>query len=209
MAPVESTSNTLNEQSPPTSPASELGKLHTTATFSDCPNQASTSTATSSEGQNDLLNTSSSRQNCEQDTDSALVALQRSLSLPNSWIDASHPPLTSLCLCKVSTIPTVSTQPSVITHSLIVNENLGWELYVHNRQVQPHALRSVPLILTSESLNNLLQLLERPHVCGGQPDSHFVSMVNAKNGKIISSSNGKVAAIVDQYAPVAVNREYY
>ena len=31
-------------------------------------------------------------------------------------------------------------------------------------------------------------------------------MVNAKKGKIISSSHGKVAAIVD---PVAVNREYY
>ena len=54
-------------------------------------------------------------------------------------------------------------------------------------------------------LNNLLQLLDRLHVCCGQPDSHFVSMVNAKKGKIISSDG----ASIDQYTPVAINGEHY
>ena len=105
----------------------------------------------------------------------------------------------------------MSTQPIVITHCLTVSEDLTWELYVRNRRVQPQmcqALRSVPQFLTSDSLNNLLQLLDRLHVCCGQPDSHFISMVNAKKGKIISS-DGKVAASIHQYAPIAVNGEHY
>ena len=70
----------------------------------------------------------------------------------------------SICLCKVSALPTVSTQPIVITHCLTVSEDLTWELYVHNCQVQPHicqTLQSVPQILTSDPLSKLLQLLDR------------------------------------------------
>ena len=204
-------SNTLNEQSSTTTPASELDEMDTTTT-TDSMDQANTSTATSTDSQNDLADTSTSGQPCKQNTDSALVTLQRSLSLPNSsWTDVSRQPLTSTCLCKVSALPTVSTQPIVITHCLTVNEDLKWALYVHNRQVQPQicqALQSVSQTLTSDSLNNLLQLLDCLHVCCGQPDSHFISMVNAKKGKIISS-DGKVAASIDQYAPVAINSEHY
>ena len=204
--------NTLDEQSSSTMSASELDEIDKLTTSTDSQDLADTSTTTTADPQNDLADTSTSEQPCERNTDSALVALQRSLSLPNSsWMDVSGQPLTSVCLCKVSTVPTVSTQPIVITHCLTVHEDLSWSLYVHNRQVQPQicpALQSVPQILTSDSLNNLLQLLDRLHVCCGQPDSHFISMVNAKKGKIISS-NGNVAASMDQYAPVALNGAHY
>lgn len=198
-----------DDQSSPTLPASELDKMDTSTTSQG---QVSTSTTTSTDSQNDLDNTFTSEQPCDRNADSVLLGLQRSLSLPNSsWMDVSRQPLTSICLCKVSALPTVSTQPIVITHCLTVSEDLTWELYVHNRQVQPHicpALQSVPQILTSDSLNKLLQLLDRLNVCCGQPDSHFISMVKAKKGKIISC-DGKVAATIDQYAPVAVNGEHH
>ena len=128
-----STSNAPDEQLSPTSPASVLDKMDTST---DSEDQASTTTSTN--GQNNLGDTSTNEQPCEQNTDSALVAMQKSLSLPNtSWTDVSRQPLTSICLCKVSALPTVSTQPIVITHCLTISEDLTWELYVRNRRVQP------------------------------------------------------------------------
>lgn len=123
-------------------------------------------------------------------------------------MDISLQPLPSICLCKVCALPTVSTQSIVNTHCLTVNEDLTWALYVHDHQVRPQicqALQSIPQILMSDSLNNLLQLLDHLHVYCGQPDSHSISMFNAKMGKV-TSSNGIVAATVDQYA---LNREHY
>lgn len=201
--PLESESQeslTLNESSSSLTPASESDIMDT-----------STSSSITTNSHNDPLSTSN-KQPSEPSTSSELVALKKSLSLPsNSWMDVSGESATSICLCKVSALPTVSTQPIVITHCLTVNDDLTWSLYVHNRQIQPQncqALQTVPQSLTTDSLNNLLKLLDHLHVCCGQPDSHFISMITAKKGKIISS-DGKVAANIDQYAPVTLNGEHY
>ena len=156
--------------------------MDSSSVSTDSHDLADTSTTTP---QDDLVDTFTSEQPCEQNIEIALITLKRSLSLPSSnWMDVSGQPLMSVCLCKVSTLPAVSTQPIVIPHCLTINEDLMWSLYVHNRQVQPQncqALQSVPQILTSASVNNLLQLLDRLHV---QPGTHFISMFNAKKGKI-------------------------
>ena len=70
------------------------------------------------------------------------------------------------------------------------------------RHYDPH-LNSLHLILSTTFFNYLIAFM-----CRGQPDSHFISMVNAEKGKIISS-DGKIAASFDQYAPVGVNGEHY
>lgn len=140
---------------------------------------------------------------------SDIQSLHQSLTLPgDTWMDVSTQPLTSICLCKVSDIPSGSKQPIVITHCLTVNGDLTWSLYVHNHHLNQQnctALQSIPQTLSLDALNDLLQRLDHLHVCCGQ---HFVSMVNAKKGKKISS-DGKVTASVDQYAPVTLNRENY
>ena len=52
---------------------------------------------------------------------------------------------------------------------------------MHNRKIQKCvALECIPEILNSDSLNDLILLLNQLHVCCGQPDSHYISMVNAK-----------------------------
>ena len=54
----------------------------------------------STNGQNNVGDTSTNEQPCEQNTDSALVAMQKSLSLPNSiQTDVSRQPLISICQC--------------------------------------------------------------------------------------------------------------
>ena len=107
--------------------------------------------------------------------------------------------------------PTTSTQGLVVTHSLTVKRDLTWILNIHNHLIDPQkcaVLQSVPKVLSSTSLNGLIELLERLHVCCGQPDSHFLSMIEAKKGRIVSA-NGNVSAYMDSYSPVSLNGQLF
>ena len=98
----------------------------------------------------------------------------------------------------------------MVTHCLIVHTDLTWSLYVHNHDLTQEncsQLKTLPKGLSVESLNFLLQQLERLHVCSSQPDSHFVSMVNARRGKILSH-DGRVVAYTDNCS-VALNGQLY
>ena len=132
--------------------------------------------------------------------------------LPNtSWCDQSTTPLTAIKLCKIHSHASSSKQPLFITHCLSVDDNLRWSLFVHNHQVQRDtcpALASIPTQLTAESFASLLSTIDRLHVCAGHPDPHFVSMVSAKKG-VLKSSTGAASAILDDYAPIVLNGEYF
>ena len=137
-----------------------------------------------------------------------MVSLSQSLKLPSSkWVDISSRPLKSLCICKMSI---QSNQAPVVIISLNVNADLTWFVYAHSHCLNytSKALLSIPQILDGSSLNNLLDLLEKLHICIGQPDSHFVSMVQAKKGSIVSP-DGKVVACLDQYTPLIVEDTCY
>ena len=131
-------------------------------TSTDSQDQASTSTTTSTNGQNSLGDTFTNEQPCEQNTDSALIAMQKSLSLPNSsWTDVSQP-LTSVCLCKVSAFPTVSTQPIVITYYLTISENCMYAIVEFNPKFARHYdwyLNSLNLILSITFFNYLIAFM--------------------------------------------------
>ena len=92
-----------------------------------------------------------------------------------------------------------------------MNNDLTWSLHVHNHLVSHStcpALSTIPEVLNLSSLIQLLQLLDSLYICSGQTDSHLVSMVSAKKGKILSPS-GKVVASVESYAPVFLNGSWY
>ena len=59
------------------------------------------------------------------------------------------------------------------------------------------ALASIPSTLNADSLSHLLQEIDSLKVCIGQPDAHFVKMVLAKKGKILSH-DGKIVASIDE-----------
>ena len=111
----------------------------------------------------------------------------------HGWVDITTEPVDSIHLCKVSEVATQSSQPPVITHSLSVNSNRAWALHVHN-----HPLSAQALLNQVDNLN----------ICCGQPDSHFVSMVQRKKGKIISAQ-GQAKAYIDEYAPVTLGVDTY
>lgn len=117
----------------------------------------------------------------------------------------------SLKFCKFSSVTSANSQPVVITHCLRINPDLEWVLYVHGNQLDSHmcsALSNFPPNLDLPTLESLLAQIDRLNICCGQPDSHFVSMVNAKKGKILTG-NGKVTARVDHYSNVILNGTLY
>lgn len=131
--------------------------------------------------------------------ESALRALQSSVVLPVSWSDHSSANLENMLLCRISSQPSCSTVPLRITHCLKVDRDLSWSLYVNQHHVDTSkcgALKSFPKTLNAGRLSQLLTKLDGLSVCAGQSDVHFVKMVAAKKGKIVSP-DGKVAAYVD------------
>ena len=66
-----------------------------------------------------------------------ISSLHSILKLPQGWYD-----FPSIHLCKVTDTASSSAQPLVITHSIIVQSDFMWNVFVHNheRSVQPNTL---------------------------------------------------------------------
>ena len=108
-------------------------------------------------------------------------------------------------LCRIS-----RTQPLTVTHSLTINADLSWSLFVNQHQVDAGTcgtLKSFAGPMNDEKLSQLLVMVDKLPVCAGQPDDHFVRMVLAKKGKVLSS-DGKVLAYVDN-VHIELNGELY
>lgn len=127
------------------------------------------------------------------------LELKSKLSLPNkSWTNHESPLNNNkLLLCKLSEVPSQNT--IVILHCLTVYSDATWSLSSTQHPVDPancSALKHIPSLLTPDFLLQLLHILDHCNLCSGQPDTHFVKMVKAKKGKVLTS-NGKISAFVD------------
>ena len=154
---------------------------------------------------------SSSATTTQPSTNTRLEDIQRSLSLPESWVEQSPKPLSCVRVCKLYSEESSSKQPLIITHCLTIHSDLTWSLFVHNREVQQSlcpSLVSVPKRLSPDSLGSCLALLNRLRVCAGQPDRNFVEMCDFKKG-VIKGSDEQPVASIDDYSPVVFNRETF
>ena len=137
----------------------------------------------------------------------ALQIVHSSLALPSRlWSDHSADVLDEIVLCKVS----CNTRPLSVTHSLTVNSDLLWTLFINEHRVDSNtssALKSFTGSTNAEELARLLNLLDGLHICAGHPEDHFVRMLLAKKSKTLSH-NGKVAAYVDN-TRVELNGQTY
>ena len=101
-------------------------------------------------------------------------------SIKLSWIDQTEKqPINQIKLCKISHIPYTSTQPLVVTHTLLVNDDCTWKLYICGHEVRPITdgpLSTVPITLNQESFINLISIIDRCKVCPGNPDTHFIKL---------------------------------
>ena len=129
-----------------------------------------------------------------------ISSLHKVIELPRAWYDHTKPDLDAIRLCKVTDTASLSSQPLIITHTIIVTTNLTWKLFVHNHEVQKcSALSCIPSKLDDASMIKLLQLVDKLNICSGHPETKFVTFVDYRKGKLYNKA-GKVAAFVDHYA---------
>lgn len=95
-----------------------------------------------------------------QSSESLLKQLHSSLKVPSrAWSDQSPDGLEKIILCKISQESGSSSQPLTVTHSLTVNSDLTWALFVNGHEVTPNictALSSFPRMLQLETFPQLL-----------------------------------------------------
>lgn len=69
-------------------------------------------------------------------------------------------------------------------------------------------LLSVPVKLGVDSFQLLLSIIDKLWVCPGHPDAHFIDMIEARKGKLLSKDKSVAAFLVDT-APVMIGDEVY
>ena len=143
-------------------------------------------------------------------TKSALMELQSQISVPSNWSTQIPKNKSGLMFCRISQQAAPSAAPLTITHCLEISDDLSWSLFVHNHSLDRTkcgALQSFPSTINSEHLLNLFSKIEDLFVCEGHKDIHFVKMVAARKGKIVSP-DGKIVAYVDNHT-IERNGEIY
>ena len=122
-------------------------------------------------------------------TKSALMELQSQISVPSNWSTQIPKNKSGLMFCRISRQAAPSAAPLTITHCLEISDDLSWCLFVHNHSLDRTkcgALQSFPSTINSEHLLNSFSKIEDLFVCEGHKYIHFVKMVAARKGKIVS-----------------------
>ena len=129
-----------------------------------------------------------------------LQSLKSSLELPDSsWSDHSPANLEKLVVCKISQVPS-SSQLVSMTHCVTVNADLTWSVFIVQRHVDVSKCRALECFSPTVDSSTLTQLLKKVNdlrMSEGQEDDHFVRMITAKKGKVLSK-DGKFVAYVDE-----------
>ena len=84
-------------------------------------------------------------------------------------------------------------------------------MHVHGQLVPLHSctpLNSFPSVLDPATANRLVSLIDTLHVCPGNPEIHFTTLCNSRNGHI-EAADGRVKAFLDTYYPVRMNGQHY
>ena len=104
-----------------------------------------------------------------------ISSLHSNIEQPKGWYDHTPSNLDAIRLCKVSDTTSSSVQPMLITHSIIVNSEFSWKLFIHNRAIcKCSALTGIPVKLDETSLLRLITLVDKLRVCSGCPESKLV-----------------------------------
>ena len=134
------------------------------------------------------------------------------LSLLPSWTDQTQTSdesnVESIRLCKIDSLPSSSTQPLVITHSLVVNTDFTWKLIVHGHEVlhvSTPLLSAIPEHLNKQSLAHLLTAIDSAIIFPGNPDERFIEMAKSHKGKLLTKS-GEIRAYTDSGFPLSIEK---
>ncbi len=105
----------------------------------------------------------------------------------------------------------MSTQPLAISHSVLVNPDLSWSVFVHGHKVEKkpsNPLSAVPDCLDRNSLATLISILDSSNVCPGNTRSCHVEMAHSQKGKFVGP-NGEIKAVLETGYPVTQSGEVF
>ncbi len=118
-------------------------------------------------------------------------------------------PIEKLQFCKISSQPSGTAQPLVVTHCIIVYPDFSWEVFVYGHKVVPsptNPLSSIPQAVNEQSLVHLISVLDTARICPGNPDSGFIELREKHKGKFLTSG-GEIKASVESGFPINWNGE--
>ena len=124
--------------------------------------------------------------------------------LGSDWCDQSQltdQPTQQIRLCKVTSRPQASqsTEPLVISHSLLVDADLSWRVFIHGHRVDKstsNSLAAVPDHLDSSAFAHLLSILQSVNVCPGQPNPRYIEMAVSRKGTF-TGPDGDIKATLE------------
>ena len=142
-----------------------------------------------------------------------LRMLYESLPAPvtQSWTAQYSDENKQLQLCKLNSLPSTSRQMLGITHTLCVQDDLTWTVFIHGNKL--HQISNTPLsgissTLSPLSLQKLISILDEACICPGNPDSQFLPMATAHKGVFVSGS-GEEKARLEKDFQVILNGDVY
>lgn len=94
--------------------------------------------------------------------------------------------------------------PITIVRTLIVSEDMTWNISIHGHKLDPHissATSKFPSTLKYDDFKELVSVIMKYYVCCGHPDKTFVEMAHKRKGTFMSIAN-KVVATLDSRFPV-------
>ena len=116
----------------------------------------------------------------------AIEHFARELVLPSdSWLKTSRVDALEVCKLGIRTPSDqdVNSAEPVIMLTVQVAEGGTWCISVHGKRINPESctlLSKFPTSLPPDCFNNLLLELDKLSVCPGNPDKHFVDIVQSK-----------------------------
>ena len=115
-------------------------------------------------------------------------------SLPPSWVHQSNG------LCKLESSEGHSSE---VTRCIVIQSDYTWKAFIHGRELAHSsiAVREIDDTIDSNTLQQLVNILDQYQVCHGNPEEQFVSLVENRNG-CIKRQNGSVSAYLDKLLPV-------
>ena len=97
------------------------------------------------------------------------------------------------------------------THTVTVFDNGSWTVHFYRNQVdrtKSNVLNTLPANISSRQVTELLSKLDKKgSICAGHPDNHFIEMIKAKKGKLLTVG-GEIGSYLDDN-PVEMNGQQY
>ena len=151
-----------------------------------------------------------------------LRMLYESLPAPvtQSWTAQYSDENKQLQLCKLNSLPSTSCQMLGITHTLCVQDDLTWTVFIHGNKL--HQISNTPLSGISSTLSplslqklisildeaKLISILDEACICPGNPDGQFLPMATAHKCVFVSGSVEEKARLEKDFQ-VILNGDVY